>query len=43
MSIIVVTFPGAPKPTKEDIYRDTELNQAIEKKVKGWNFEIKIN
>ena len=35
MSIIIVTFPGAPMPTKEDIEKDKELNEAIEKKIKG--------
>jgi hypothetical protein len=35
MSIIIVTFPGAPQPPKEDIDRDTELNESIEKKIKG--------
>jgi hypothetical protein len=35
MSVVVVTFPGSPKPSKEDIDKDKELNETIEKKVKG--------
>ena len=35
MSIVVVTFQGAPKPTEEAIKREEELDKNIEKKIKG--------
>ena len=35
MSIIIVTFPGVPTPTKEDIEKDKNLEESIEKKIKG--------
>lgn len=35
MSIVLVVFPGAPKPTEEAIQADKELNIAIERRIKG--------
>ena len=35
MSIIIVTFPGAPKVTQEEVEKDTICNQKIESKIKG--------
>lgn len=35
MSIIIVAFPGAPKPTPEAIKAETELNQKISELIKG--------
>ena len=35
MSIIIVTFPGAPKVMQEEVERDNICNQKIEKKIKG--------
>lgn len=33
MSIVLVVFPGVPKPTNEAIQADKELNETIEKRV----------
>lgn len=33
MSIVLVTFPGAPKPSDEAKQKDDELNKAIENEV----------
>lgn len=35
MSIIIVTFPGAPKPSEDAIKADTELNQKISELIRG--------
>lgn len=34
MSIILVVFPGAPKPTNEAIQAEKELNEMLEKRIK---------
>ena len=35
MSIVVVAFEGAPKPTPEAIKQDMDLDEKIETKIKG--------
>lgn len=35
MSIILVVFPGAPKPCPDAIAADKELDRTLEKRVKG--------
>ena len=35
MSVVLVVFPGAPKLSPEAQQKDTELNQAIERKING--------
>lgn len=35
MSIVIVTFQGAPKPSEEAIRREEELDKNIERKIKG--------
>lgn len=35
MSIIIITFPGGPKPTQEAIDTETELNQQIYEIIQG--------
>lgn len=35
MSIVLVVFPGAPKPTNEAMQAEKELNATIEKRIKG--------
>jgi hypothetical protein len=35
MSIIIVTFPGAPKIVQDEIDKDNVCNEKIESRVKG--------
>lgn len=35
MSIIIIAFPGAPKPTEEAIEADKRLDKEIEKITRG--------
>lgn len=35
MSIVIVTFQGAPKPSEEAIKKEAELDARIEAKIKG--------
>ena len=35
MSIVIVTFPGAPKMVPEEVEKDNLCNQKIEKRIKG--------
>lgn len=45
MSLIIVTLPGAPHVTLEEVEKDNNCNEKIENKVKGWvlNLDIKIS
>ncbi len=36
MSLIIVSFPAAPKVTQEDVEKDKSCNEKIENKIKGW-------
>ena len=36
MSIIIVTFQGAPQISEAARAKELELNERLEKKVKGW-------
>ena len=38
MSVVLVALPGAPKLNEETIRQDQELNQLIEKRLKGIYF-----
>ena len=40
MSIILVTFPGAPQPNPEAIKKDQHLNEVLEKRVEGTKEEL---
>jgi hypothetical protein len=35
MSLIIVTFPGAPKVEQEEVDKDNSCNEKIENKIKG--------
>jgi hypothetical protein len=35
MSLIIVTFPGAPKVVQEEVEKDMQCNENIENKIKG--------
>jgi Protein serine/threonine phosphatase 2C, C-terminal domain. len=35
MSIVLVAFPGAPKPNKEAIEREKKLEEDIERRIVG--------
>ncbi len=35
MSIVLVTFPGAPSPTAEAIQKEKQLEEVIERRVNG--------
>ena len=35
MSLIIVTFPGAPKVEQEEVEKDNHCNEKIENKIKG--------
>lgn len=35
MSLIIVSFPGAPKVDQGEIDKETSVNERIESKVKG--------
>ena len=35
MSIIIVSFPGAPKVTQDEIDKDNNINEKIENRIKG--------
>ena len=39
MSIVIVTFPGAPKMIQEEVEKDNICNQKIESRIKGMDFE----
>lgn len=36
MSIILIVFPGAPKPSPETIEKEEELERNIRKTIKGY-------
>ena len=36
MSIIIITFPGAPKPSKDAIKAEEELENSLRKTIKGY-------
>jgi hypothetical protein len=35
MSLIVVTFPGAPKVEQDEVDKENRTNEKIENKIKG--------
>jgi hypothetical protein len=35
MSIVIVTFPGAPKMVPEEVEKDNICNEKIENRIKG--------
>lgn len=35
MSIVIVKFPAAPKPTFESLKREADLDMEIERRIKG--------
>lgn len=37
MSLIIVSFPGAPKEDQKEIEKENTCNEKIEKRVKGEN------
>jgi len=40
MSIVLVTFPGAPKPSAEAIAKEAELEATLERLIKSKYFSL---